>query len=79
MLLLVAELDCRALARPWNDAAITVLDPFGCVQGYWLWYNLQFYSRVQRYNSNLDGLLDKEINANAGDYLQVVAATKLQM
>lgn len=42
-------------------------------------YNLSFYSRVQRYNSNLDGLLEQEVNASAGDDLQVVAATKLHM
>jgi hypothetical protein len=28
---------------------------------------------------NLDGLLEEEINKGAGDDLQVVAATKLQM
>jgi hypothetical protein len=51
----------------------------GCSQGYWLLYNKRFYSRVQQYNMNLDGLLEEEINKGAGDDLQVVAATKLQM
>jgi|EP01046_Picozoa_sp_COSAG06_P016317 hypothetical protein len=42
-------------------------------------YNVRFYSRVWRYNASLDELLDAEINVDAGDDLQVVAATKLQM
>lgn len=51
----------------------------GCPQGYWFMYNKRFYSRVQQYNTNLDGLLEKEINQHAGVDSQVVAATQLQM
>ena len=49
------------------------------VQCGWGMYNARFYSRVWRYNASLDELLDTEINVDAGDDLQVVAATKLQM
>ena len=56
-----------------------VNDLLGCSQGYWFMYNKRFYSRVQQYNINLDGLLEEEINQHAGDDLQVVAATQLQM
>ena len=45
----------------------------------WFRYNKRFYSRVQQYNTNLDGLLAEEINKDAADDLQVSAATKLHI